>query len=97
MSCGICGKSGHNNKTCVYDAKRTRLAPEFAKNKRCECCGQYGYEIQRHHTRGRGNDSDFLDLCRDCHLHCGHGGNFHNLPIKPRVCRWTEKASYWLS
>lgn len=95
MSCGVCGKFGHNVKTCVYNAKRSRVAPEIAKSKRCECCGNYGYIIERHHTKGRADNSDFLDLCKDCHLQCGHGGNFHNLPKKPRICTYTSETSYW--
>ncbi len=97
MACGICGKDGHNAKTCVYDAKRTQVGKGIGKSKRCECCGKYGYSIERHHTKGRGDDSDFLDLCFDCHLECGHGGNFHNLPRKPRACRITGNSSSWLS
>lgn len=97
MPCVVCGRAGHNIKTCVYEAKRVRVAPEIAKSKRCECCGSYRYPIQRHHTRGRGNASDFLDLCGDCHLHCGHEGNMQNLPIKPRFCRITGNNSRWRS
>lgn len=97
MACGICGKDGHNAKTCAYDGKRARVGVGIKKSRRCECCGQYGYEIQRHHTKARSDASNYLDLCCDCHLQCGHGGNFHNLPKKPRVCYWTGNTSYWCS
>lgn len=95
MPCGVCGNYGHNSKTCLYIAKRTRLATHIPKSKRCQCCGQYGYATQRHHTKARGDDSDFLDLCFDCHLRCGHNGNFQNLPTKPRVCKYSGNVSYW--
>lgn len=95
MSCGICGAWGHNKARCPYNATRTHFSASDAKMKRCECCAQYGYEIQRHHTRGRGDNSDYLDVCSDCHLDCCHGSDFNNLPIKPRVCRITGNESYW--
>lgn len=95
MSCGVCGKIGHNVQTCKYNAKRTRVAPGKPKNKRCECCGNYGYAIERHHTKGRGDNSDYLDVCNGCHLDCAHGDNTRNLAIKPRYCRYTGEDSYW--
>ncbi len=71
------------------------VRPDRQKSKRCQCCGQYGYAIESHHTRGRAEDSDRLDVCVDCHLRCCHDGNWHNLPIKPRVCRIMGRKSYW--
>lgn len=95
MSCGICGASGHNAATCSHNAHRAHFSSLDPKRKRCECCAQYGYKIYRHHTRGRGDNSDYLDVCSDCHLDCCHRGDFDNLPIKPRVCRITGNKSYW--
>jgi hypothetical protein len=95
MACGVCGTEGHNILTCVYDAPRANISKSIPKSKRCECCGSYRYGTERHHTRGRGNASDFLDLCLDCHIACGHQGDFQNIPIKPRVCRVTGNVSYW--
>lgn len=95
MACGVCGTIGHNIATCSYNAKRVNFPSASRKSKRCECCGQYGYKIQRHHTRGRGNDLDYLDVCSDCHIECCHGGHYQNLPIKPRVCRVLDRKSYW--
>ena len=40
-------------------------------------------------------DSDYLDVCLDCHLKCCHLGDFQTPAIKPRVCRITDKTSYW--
>ena len=95
MSCGVCGTPGHNAVTCYHNGPRVSFSKEHRKSKRCECCGLYGYQIQRHHTRGRGNDSDYLDVCLDCHQHCCHEGNFQNIGIKPRVCRVVGGISYW--
>ena len=68
---------------------------EIPKSKRCQCCGQYGYPIERHHTRGRSDPNDYLDVCRDCHLRCGHDGHLKNLAVKPRYCRVLGGASWW--
>jgi hypothetical protein len=95
MACGVCNSQTHNARTCPYNGKRKRVAVHIPKSKRCECCGQYGYIIERHHTRGRSDDSDALDVCRRCHLHCCHGGNWQHLPIKPRVCRFMDRDSFW--
>jgi hypothetical protein len=95
MPCGTCGAWAHNAATCPHEGVRAPFSSVTSKSRRCECCAQYGYEIQRHHTRGRGDDSDYLDVCRDCHLECCHGGDFNNLPIKPRFCRITDNTSYW--
>ena len=95
MACGICNSQAHNARTCPHNGKRIAVARAVPKSKRCECCGQYGYEIVRHHTRGRSDDSDALDVCNGCHLHCCHGGNWQNLPIKPRVCRFMSRDSFW--
>ncbi len=95
MPCGVCGKLGHNNLTCPYNLKRKSISTELQKSKRCQCCGQYGYAIERHHTLGRGSDRGFLDVCKDCHLICCHSGNFRNLPKKPRVCRINNDTCFW--
>jgi hypothetical protein len=95
MSCGVCGRSGHNSVTCPHDGGRLSLTFAGPRSRRCECCGQYGYDIQRHHTRGRGDDSDYLDLCNDCHLQCGHDGHLSNIAMKPRFCRVTDRESWW--
>jgi hypothetical protein len=94
MPCSICGKEGHNAANCPYDGNRVSVAGD-KKQKRCECCGQYGYDIERHHTRGRSDDSDYLDVCFDCHLECCHDGDFQNLPIKPRYCRILDATCHW--
>jgi hypothetical protein len=94
MPCGVCGGTGHNARSCVHDAPRVAISGG-RKSKRCECCGLYGYDVQRHHTRGRGDDSDYLDVCCDCHLTCCHGGNFRNIGKKPRVCRIVDRTAYW--
>lgn len=93
--CGLCARPGHNRLTCPYGASRVTFPRTIPKSSRCECCGQYGYKIQRHHTRGRGNASDALDVCGDCHMNCCHGGNFQNLASKPRNCTILDRPSFW--
>ena len=95
MACSVCDRSDHNAATCPHDGERRQLPPECRRSRRCECCGQCGYKIHRHHTRGRGDDSDYLDVCVDCHLTCCHDGDYYNLAIKPRVCRISGSSSYW--
>jgi hypothetical protein len=95
MACSVCNSPNHNARTCPHEGKRKPVAAHIPKSKRCMCCGQYGYTIVRHHTRGRSNDTDALDVCVDCHLQCGHEGNWQNLPIKPRVCRILDRDSFW--
>jgi len=96
MVCSVCHKLGHNSAKCPQNGPRVGWNfQQEPKSKRCECCGQYGYEIHRHHTRDRGNNSYYLDVCFDCHLKCGHQGDFQNIPIKPQVCRVMNRSSYW--
>ena len=94
-TCGACGRGGHDRRTCPYEGKRVSFDRSIPKGHQCECCGSSRYETQRHHTRGRANPSDFLDVCFDCHLTCCHGGHFQNLGVKPRVCRETGNRSVW--
>jgi len=77
--------------------KRIPVGLGLSKSFRCECCGLGlgELEIQRHHTRGRSDDSDYLDLCTSCHLWCGHGGCFKNKARKPRICRLFDRMSFW--
>jgi hypothetical protein len=95
MACRVCGKNEHNVLRCPLAGQRIRFSTSIRKSKRCECCGQYGYSIERHHTRGRSDPSDYLDVCHDCHLECGHGGNWKNAPMKPRKCWVLGGDSYW--
>jgi ribosomal protein L31 len=95
MACGVCNSQTHNVRTCPYEGKRRPVGRGIPKSNRCECCGQYGYVIHRHHTRGRADDSDYLDVCNGCHLHCCHDGNTRVLARKPRVCRFMNRDSFW--
>jgi hypothetical protein len=65
VACGVCNSWGHNVRTCPYNGRRRAATPHLPKQKRCQCCGQYGYAIERHHTRGRSDDSDALQR-RSC-------------------------------
>ena len=97
MACFYCGAENHDIRNCRYAAKRKPFPKGYKYSKRCQCCGQYGYDIQLHHSRGRGdNHPDVaLEMCVDCHLQCGHDGSWQNLPIKPAVCRILGRRSYW--
>lgn len=97
MSCSRCGKDGHNVTTCPSAKERMPYSQSRKKLKRCQCCGRYGEETQTHHSRGRSVNSikTAIDLCIDCHIECGHDGDFNCPPIKPQVCRITGKTSYW--
>lgn len=94
-TCGVCGREGHDRRTCPYDGQRIGFSRAVPKSRRCECCGSARYGTERHHTRGRANASDFLDVCLDCHLNCCHDGHFQNLGKKPRACRQTGNISAW--
>lgn len=95
-ACGVCGRPGHDRRTCPHGAKRVHFSTAVRKSRYCECCGQDRYATHRHHTRGRANVSDYLDVCLDCHLDCCHDGDFQNLARKPQVCRVLDRPSAWL-
>ena len=94
-SCGVCGGEGHNRRTCPHDGERVGFSRAIPKSSQCECCGSSCYGTERHHTRGRSDPSDFLDVCLDCHIGCCHDGHFQNVGRKPRACRQTGNISAW--
>lgn len=94
-TCAVCVRAAHDRRTCSYDGGRLNFCRSIPKSSYCECCGSPRYKIQRHHTRGRANPSDFLDVCNDCHVECCHGGHFENLAIKPQICRISGRRSLW--
>jgi hypothetical protein len=94
-TCGVCGRPGHNRTSCPHNGPRVHFSRAIPKRRRCDCCGQAKYKKYRHHPRGRSDDSDFLDVCYDCHLYCCHDGDFHNIGIKPRDCRVLNRPSFW--
>jgi hypothetical protein len=94
QTCSVCGRSGHNRLTCAHAGKRINFSNSIPKSRHCECCGRRR-NTRRHHTRGRADDSDFLDVCGDCHLKCCHDGDFYTVGIKPRVCRLINGRSFW--
>lgn len=93
--CGACGRPRHNRATCPHAGSRVNFSPSIPITRRCGCCGQTRYATERHHPRGRADISDRLDLCRDCHMHCGHDGDFRNPARKPRICRVLNRPSAW--
>jgi hypothetical protein len=92
--CSVCESTSHDRRNCPYDGPRISFSSAIPMSTTCECCGQFAAK-HRHHTRGRSDDSDFLDLCDQCHLHCGHKGRFQNLPVKPRSCVFAGQAAFW--
>jgi hypothetical protein len=94
-TCGLCGRPGHDRRTCSHGGPRLNLSSDLLKSRRCECCGCYRQGTQRHHTQGRASTWDYLDLCDACHLECGHEGDFRNLAIKPQFCRITDRPAFW--
>jgi len=94
-TCSVCGISGHNRLTCPHDGQRVNFSRAIPRSSHCECCGQPS-KTHRHHTRGRADDSDFLDVCTGCHLTCCHDGDFNTIGIKPRVCRVRNRRSSWM-
>lgn len=95
MACSYCRSQTHNILTCSHALDRKAFTHKAGK--RCQCCGRYGQEIHRHHSKGRNNNGEktSLDLCLDCHIACGHLGDFKNIPIKPEVCRMYDRISFW--
>jgi hypothetical protein len=93
--CGACGRSGHIRSKCPYFGPRANFSRSEPKSCRCQCCGKYRYETQRHHPRGRADASDRLDVCGDCHVECGHDGHYRNVARKPYVCRTMNRPSAW--
>lgn len=94
MACSICGRRNHNRRACPTRGDRVGI-PKADLSDECECCGLGGFSIERHHTRGRSDPTHYLDVCRECHLKCGHGGSFSNVPIKPEICRLTSARTVW--
>src|SRR5215831_4250082 len=88
-------RAGHNQTTCSYNGERVTFSGAIPRSPLCECCGKHA-KTHRHHTRGRADDSDFLDICTDCHLTCCHDGDFYTIGIKPRVCRIKNRKSFWV-
>lgn len=93
--CGACDRAGHDSRNCPNRGRRVNFSRSIPKSRRCQCCDQSRYETQRHHPRGRADASDRLDLCRDCHIECGHDGHYQNAPRKPLVCRVMNRRSAW--
>lgn len=93
--CSVCGSTHHNRARCPHDGERVPFSPSIPKSARCECCSRYGRKIHRHHTRGRADTSDSLDVCTRCHLDCCHRGHTQNIGIKPLTCLFTGRPAHW--
>lgn len=92
--CSVCDSTYHDRRSCPHDGPRISFSRSIPMAATCECCGEYP-AAQRHHTRGRSDDTDKLDVCATCHLHCGHKGHWQNFPVKPRTCVVTDAPASW--
>jgi hypothetical protein len=85
--CSECGRESHNVARCPHVGGRRHFPPDFEKTGWCECCGRQFPKTQLHHYGGRADNSKAKEMCRPCHLHCGHAGNWGYFAINPRYCR----------
>jgi hypothetical protein len=85
--CSACGSKSHNIARCPHVGERQHFSSDFEKTGWCECCGYQFPKTQLHHYGGRADNSKAKEMCRPCHLHCGHGGHWGNFAINPRSCR----------
>lgn len=85
--CSACGSRSHNAARCPHLGERQHFSSQFEKTGSCECCGYSFRKTQLHHYGGRGDNSKAKEMCRSCHLYCGHGGHWVNFAINPRYCR----------
>lgn len=84
--CGTCGKVGHDTRTCRQNASK-RLRLQMAKTGWCSCCNRRVRHTEAHHYAGPADGTKGREMCGDCHLHCGHGGDWQNMAVNPRYCR----------
>jgi hypothetical protein len=85
--CAACGSRRHNVARCPHVRERQHFSAAFEKTGWCECCGYSFPKTQLHHYGGRADNSKAKEMCRSCHLHCGHSGQWGNFAINPRYCR----------
>jgi len=85
--CSECGRTNHDARKCPYTGQRRNFPSEVVKTGWCECCGYWFAQTQLHHWGGRADDSRSMEMCIECHVHCGHNGHTQNFAIKPRYCR----------
>lgn len=87
LHCSECGRTSHSARNCPFTGDRRRFPSSAEKTGWCECCGSRFSKTQLHHYGGRGDDSKSMEMCHECHVHCGHNGHTQNFAIKPRYCR----------
>jgi hypothetical protein len=85
--CSECGRKSHTARGCPFILDRRRFASSVEKTGWCECCSRWFPKTQLHHYGGRADDSKAMEMCHECHVHCGHNGHTQNLATKPRYCR----------
>ena len=87
LHCSECGRASHTARNCPFTGARRRFSSSAEKTGWCECCGDWFPRTQLHHYGGRADDSKAMEMCQECHVHCGHDGHTRYFAIKPRYCR----------
>ena len=85
--CSGCGRTSHTARSCPFILDRRCFVSSVEKTGWCECCGRWFLKTQLHHYGGRADDSKAMEMCHECHVHCGHNGHTQNLATRPRYCR----------
>lgn len=86
--CSECGRTSHTARNCPFSGVRRRFSSSVEKTGWCECCDNWFPKTQLHHYGGRADDSKAMEMCHECHVHCGHNGHTQNFATKPRYCRF---------
>jgi len=88
--CSGCGSKSHNVARCPHVGDRQHFSSEVEKTGWCKCCGHQFPKTQLHHYGGRADNGKAKEMCRPCHLHCGHSGHWGKFAINPRYCRLAD-------
>lgn len=91
MACSICKREGHNRARCPFN--NYKFFSDVYKGI-CQCCGALNKPTVQYNSDDE-SVYRFLELCKDCHLHCAYQGSYSNQPIRMRVCRLTQLPSLW--
>ena len=84
--CSKCLRTSHTVRNCPFVGNRRPIRAWVKKTGWCQCCGRRSRKTQLHHYGGRANPDKYKEMCRPCHLHCGHDGDYHNFAINPHQC-----------
>jgi hypothetical protein len=85
--CSACLSTSHTIARCPHVGERHHFSSDIEKTGECQCCGDCFPRTQLHHYGGRADNGKAKEMCKPCHLHCGHGGHWGNFASNPRYCR----------